>query len=653
MMVDLSIVIVQYNVKEFLTQCLDSIYQSKTDFSFEVIVVDNASADPGKDLILDRFPQTHWITNAQNVGFGKANNQGFEAAQGTYTLILNPDTVLKSNTIDRCVRYLQEHPEVGGLGIRGLDGSGQFLPESKRALPTPLVALWKISGLSALFPTSPLFAKYHLGHLDPKANHEVDILVGCFMMVPTSLLHEVGGFDPQYFMYGEDIDLSYELQKTGKKNVYFAESEIIHYKGESTKRGSLNYVRMFYQAMILFAKKQFSGSSAAAYSLLIYFGIYLRASLAVVARLAKSAFTPFLDAALLYVVLNATKTYWELNHRFVNGGSYPDTYTYYVQGTYVLFWILGLWLAGVYIRNNRPIVIIRSMLATTLVIGFAYGLLPEELRFSRALLVLGGLAGTALLLTYRALIALVTGKSLFERALTQPRILFYGSKEHAQVLDNLLAESRIVPSFLWHQEPIPDSRNSTLFNLVKVHRINELIIDAKSVSYDDLINILEALGSHTSVKTLLPDDGFIVGSDSSLTQGTAYRKRQQTADPHYLRQRRVFELTATLLLVLLAPVSALLALLVGRFSGWKRWFVQSGAVLAGKKSIVGYSEALAEKFKVPHLPPPIFDICSVLPSELDFLQNSQAIIEHYANEARLRTDLLHLWQLSNSNPVAD
>jgi len=215
---DLSIVIVNYNVKEFLTQCLDSIFRSQTQYSYEVIVVDNASKQEAQADILARFPQTVWVANSTNVGFGKANNQGFALAQGTYTLILNPDTVLAEDTLEKCLSHMMAHPEIGGLGIKGLDGSGKFLPESKRALPTPLVALWKISGLSALFPRSPIFARYHLGHLSPEQNHEVDILVGCFMLVPTALLLEVGGFDPRYFMYGEDIDLSYELLKTGKNN---------------------------------------------------------------------------------------------------------------------------------------------------------------------------------------------------------------------------------------------------------------------------------------------------------------------------------------------------------------------------------------------------------------------------------------------------
>lgn len=645
---ELSIVIVNYNVKEFLTQCLDSIFKSQTQYNYEVIVVDNSSRDSGRDEICSTFEHITWIDNSENVGFGRANNQGFSRAKGVYTLILNPDTVLQEDTLEKCISYLLAHPEVGGLGIKGLDGSGQFLPESKRALPTPLVALWKITGLSAIFPKSSVFARYHLGHLSPEENHEVDILVGCFMMVPTQLLLSVGGFDPQYFMYGEDIDLSYELQKTGHKNIYFSDSQIIHYKGESTKRGSLNYVRMFYKAMVLFAKKQFTGSSAAAYSLLIYSGIYLRATLAIVARLGKSTFTPLLDAAVLFAVLNTIKSYWEQNHRFINGGSYPDLYTYTIQGSYVLVWLFGLWLSGVYFKNNRPIVMVRSMIVTTLFIGFAYGLLPDELRFSRALLLLGALGGLSAMLGWRAVLSVLSGKPMFEGATKQPRILFFGSKYSKGALDDILQSSGIIPSFYW--EEVPNFNNDDwllkLQALVRLHRINELIVDVSEVSNTRLISILTSLGEQTSVKSLMPEQKFIIGSDSSLTQGTTYRKSQQTADPQYLRQRRVFEITATFLVVSLAPMTLVCALATGRFSAWKLWIRYSGHIMTGEKSLIGYSRSLSEKFNVPPLPHPIFDICSVLPSELDYMQNARAIVENYAIEARLRQDVLHLMQLS-------
>ena len=646
---DLSIVIVNYNVKEFLTQCLDSIYRSKTDYAFEVIVVDNASTNSGESRIMKAFPEVQWIANKENIGFGRANNQGFDAAKGTYTLILNPDTVVQEDTFQVCIEYLKTHPKVGGLGIKGIDGRGQFLPESKRGLPTPMTALWKITGLSRIFPKSSFFARYHMGHLDPNGNHKVDILVGCFMMVPTVLLREVGGFDPRYFMYGEDIDLSYELLKTGHENHYISDSQIIHYKGESTKRGSLNYVKMFYQAMIIFAKKQFSGSSALAYTLLIYLGIYLRAGLALLARLAKSAATPIIDILLLALTLDQLKTYWEHNHRFINGGSYPETYTYYVQGSYILFWLLALALSGVYTKNTRPAVIARAMAIATLVIGFFYGLLPEELRFSRALLLLGGLGGITMLILWRSIIGLLTGKHLFTLPVQRPRMLYLGSDSGKASLQKLLTENGIVPAFFQHDIAVANEplNLEKLEAKIQLYNINECVVESSAWPASVLMQIMSELGTLTNIKSLVAEGPYIVGSNSSLNQGETYGLgRFNTANTNYRRQKRLLDITLTLLLILTLPISGTLAAITGRTKGYINWLTYSGYIIAGKATLVGYATEAASKNHLPILPPPIFDIATGIPKVLNVSQSVSALVTNYAKEAELKSDLRQLWELS-------
>ena len=646
---DLSIVIVNYNVKEFLTQCLESIFRSKTDYAYEVIVVDNASTDSGESRTIKAFPEVQWIANKENVGFGRANNQGFEAAKGTYTLILNPDTVVQEDTLEVCIEYLRSHPEVGGLGIKGIDGTGQFLPESKRGLPTPMTALWKITGLSRIFPKSAFFARYHMGHLDPDGNHKVDILVGCFMMVPTLLLREVGGFDPRYFMYGEDIDLSYELLKTGHENHYISNSQIIHYKGESTKRGSLNYVKMFYQAMIIFAKKQFSGSSALAYTLLIYLGIYLRAGLALVARLAKSAATPIIDILLLALTLDQLKIYWEHNHRFINGGSYPDTYTYYVQGSYILFWLLALALSGVYTKNTRPAVIARSMAIATLVIGFFYGLLPEELRFSRALLLLGGLGGITMLILWRSIIGLLTGKHLFTLPVQRPRMLYLGSDSGKASLQKLLTENGIVPAFFLHDVAVGNEplNLEKLEAKIQLYNINECVVESNAWPASVLMRIMSELGTQTNIKSLVAGGPYIVGSNSSLNQGETYGLgRFNAADANYRRQKRLLDITLTLLLILTLPLSVTLAAITGRTKGCINWLLYSGKIITGKSTLVGYTAEAATKNHLPMLPAPIFDIATGIPKVLNVSQSVSTLVINYAKEAELKSDLRQLWELS-------
>lgn len=647
---DLSIVIVNYNVKGFLLQCLDSIYKSKTAFSFETIVVDNASVDGSEAAVRGSFPQVRWVANSTNVGFGKANNQGFKLAQGTYTLILNPDTVLREDTLERTLQYMQSHPNVGGLGIKGVDGHGEFLPESKRGLPTPLVALWKLTGLIKLFPKSPVFARYYMGHLDPNQNHEVDILVGCFMLVPTNLLLKVGGFDPRYFMYGEDIDLSYELLKQGKKNHYFADSQIIHYKGESTKRGSLNYVRMFYQAMVIFARKQFSGSSALLYTLLIYVGIYLRAFLALGARFSSKVAAPAVDALLLFFTLDALKNYWELNHRFIYGGSYPDFYTYYIQGSYVVAWIFGLWITGIYHHNSRPRALVRSFAWTTLLLGFIYGLLPEDLRFSRALLLLGALSGTTVLIAWRTIVGTLSGQPIFAKEKKQPRILFYGSEAQAHRTERILREISIFPQ-LFHRLSPSSALHPVLSDICLSLEITEFIVDGTTVSNEELMALMTKVPASTSVKTLLPGHDLIIGSNSSLSQGTVYGGHYYaTSRPTYLRQKRIATVLCTLAIWLFLPLFMALSLATKRHRALWHWLKNTPSLLLGKQTLVGYQNEISEEFSLPKLPHPLFDILTTIPATLSDSQIKKLHAENYAKDASLVTDFSFIHKISAKHP---
>ena len=281
----LSIIIVNYNVKYFLAHCLLSVLYASKNSQVEVFVVDNMSQDGSVEMVKEKFPWVILIANEENIGFAKANNQAVELSTGKYILYLNPDTIVPEDCFEKCIAYMDAHEKVGALGCRLIDGKGIFLPESKRGFPTAQAAFFKISGLSSIFKKSTFFNQYHLGFLSEHETNEVDVLVGCFMFCRKTVIDEVGSFDEEYFMYGEDIDLSYKIKQAGFSNVYFPETTVIHYKGESTKKGSLNYVKMFYQAMIIFAKKHFKNSQKGLFVMLIQFAIYLRAMLAFVTRI--------------------------------------------------------------------------------------------------------------------------------------------------------------------------------------------------------------------------------------------------------------------------------------------------------------------------------------------------------------------------------
>ncbi|MBT7035082.1 MAG: glycosyltransferase family 2 protein, partial [Lentimicrobiaceae bacterium] len=220
----LSIVIVNYNVEYFLDQCLNSVFKAMKNIDGEVFVVDNDSIDGSNEMVRKKYPDVKLIANKKNVGFSVANNQAIRISEGEYVLLLNPDTVVEHDTFEKCINFMDKNPDAGGLGVKMLDGSGKFLPESKRGLPTPSTAFYKMFGLSSLFPRSKRFAKYHLGHLDDNSIHKIEILPGAFMLLRKEALDKTGLLDEEFFMYGEDIDLSYRIIKAGYENYYYPET---------------------------------------------------------------------------------------------------------------------------------------------------------------------------------------------------------------------------------------------------------------------------------------------------------------------------------------------------------------------------------------------------------------------------------------------
>ena len=303
---DISIIIVSYNVRYFLRQCLESVWYSvrKSGLDVEVFVVDNDSSDHSVGYLRasfppHRFPRLHLIANTQNVGFGRANNQALRRAKGRYILFLNPDTIITEDTLSECFRFAESHDDLGALGVKMLSSHGTFSFESRRGLPTPWVAFCKMSGLCSLFPKSRRLGQYYMRYLDENHPAEIEIVSGAFMFCSHKALQTTGGFDEQFFMYGEDIDLSYRMVKEGYQNWYLPVN-MLHYKGESTKKDSMRYVKVFYEAMLIFYRKHFPRFRAVVYPF-IKLGVLVRQGLAVARRLFSRLFgkssTPIEDRA--------------------------------------------------------------------------------------------------------------------------------------------------------------------------------------------------------------------------------------------------------------------------------------------------------------------------------------------------------------------
>jgi GT2 family glycosyltransferase len=272
----LSVIIVNYNVKYFTEQCLYSVVKACKNLEAEIIVVDNNSTDDSYTFFINKFANVHFIWNKENIGFSKANNIGLRQATGRYILFLNPDTIVAEDCFEKCLDFYCAQNNIGAMGIRMIDGEGNFLRESKRSFPSISTSFFKLSGLTMLFPRSRIFARYYLGNMPNNINQQVPVLSGAFMMVEKKLLDVIGGFDETFFMYGEDIDLSYRIERAGFKNYYFSETTIVHFKGESTKKDNLQYVRLFYGAMDLFVQKHYSGIKSVLYRLFIHSALGLK-----------------------------------------------------------------------------------------------------------------------------------------------------------------------------------------------------------------------------------------------------------------------------------------------------------------------------------------------------------------------------------------
>jgi len=279
----LSVIIVNYNSKHLLENCLFSVQKAIQQVRSEIIVVDNNSTDGSKESLAPQFHEVKFVFNEKNVGFAKACNQGFKNSSGRYVLFLNPDTILSETSLTDCISFFETHADAGAIGVRMIDGDGNFLKESKRGEPTPSASFFKLFGLASIFPKTKTFAKYYEGHLPEQENNAVEVLSGAFMMVRREVFEKVNGFDEDFFMYGEDIDLSVRINRSGYKNYYLGKIRVTHLKGGSTTFDA-TYVKDFFGAMKLFVKKHYSDRSSLYISFLMA-GINFRKMLATVGLL--------------------------------------------------------------------------------------------------------------------------------------------------------------------------------------------------------------------------------------------------------------------------------------------------------------------------------------------------------------------------------
>jgi GT2 family glycosyltransferase len=640
----LSVVIVNYNVRYFLRLCLQSVKAAIDGVEAEVYVVDNNSSDDSVEMVKELFPWVKLIANKHNAGFGVANNQAITIAQGKYILLQNPDTIVAEDTYKRIIEFMELSPEAGGLGVKMIDGSGKFLPESKRGLPTPEVAFYKIFGLSLLFPRSKLFGKYHLGYLDNNEVQKVDVLSGAFMLIRKEVIDRIGAFDERFFMYGEDIDLSFRITEAGYKNFYYPGTSIIHYKGESTKKGSLNYVFVFYKAMIIFARKHFASQKAALFSLLINMAVYLRAFLALFFRFISLFVKPALDAVVMLLTMLVIIPGYE-SYKFEGAGQFPG-------GLYSinLPMYIGLWIAGLYFTNNyskpfpRFISLLYGMILGAVFISVVYAFLEESLRSSRALIIIGTAANCLMLFLYRWIWQIFSSRSFSFYNKASNRVLFIGDADGKDEFEKLLKKSNGRYELLGfagtrQEEELQNGflgHYTKLGKMLRLYKVNELVFTSTGIFTKEIIHFMEEHGKRFTYKIFDLNGQYALGSNSKNAAGELFTETPDfslsTSEARYNKR-----FTDIILTIFLVPLSPLVFWWLKRKKGL---LVNIFDVMRSRKTWVGY--ARADK-NLPQVKPHI--IKTTYESDPEMVRNTD--LQYARNYSSVRDVILILRNLAH------
>ena len=568
---DLSVVIVNYNVKAFLEQCLIAIERARGDLNIEIFVVDNASVDGSQAMVKKRFPYVELIENVQNVGFSTANNQALKRAEGEYILILNPDTLIQEDTLFVLKKRLDENPQIGAIGCKLLNPDGSYQINSRRSFPTPWVAFSRIIGLSRIFPKSRLFGRYNLTFLDPDLETEVDVLSGSLMMLRKKALDQVGYFDEEYFMYGEDIDLSYRIKKAGWKVVYAPQTKAIHYKGESTKRSEFSAITNFYTTMLIFIRKHFSGRYSFMLRMFLMLGIYMRAIMAFLWQTIKSLAPPLIDLAIILASL-----FVAIRIRFPH---YPIERFSIVLPIYAFVWLISIYLFRAYQRKA-------SYHLKPVLWGGIFGLLVnstftyffKQFAYSRIVVLISFFLIVLLTSMWRAVYRMV-GPGSRKGPLSRLRraIIIGAGTEGKRILSKLQArpdmhyeicgfvdfDAKSVGKEINGSEVLATTDN--IRDVIRVENINDVIFSSDRLTNAQILEtIIRAQGSGVNFR-IVPHEVEYIVAKSSVDDIDAVPLLDITgfAGPIDLMVKRVFDIVVATVTIVVSSPLLLINFLVG------------------------------------------------------------------------------------------
>ncbi len=593
----LSVIIVNYNVRHFLEQCLFSLQQAAKGMEAEIIVVDNHSSDNSISYLQPKFPQVNFIANNENLGFARACNLGLQKATGDHILFLNPDTILPEDCFTQCISFFTAHPDCGALGVKMMDGTGRFLKESKRAFPAAITSLFKLLGLASLFPHSKLFARYYLGHLHRDEAHEVDVLAGAFIMTKKEVLEITGSFDERFFMYGEDVDLSYRIRQAdcaatgGKyKNYYFPGTTIIHFKGESTRRGSLNYVRLFYRAMSIFVRKHYKGVKAGIYHFLLQAGIWLSAFFTALSIFIRRIGLPLVDAALMILSFWVMKLIW--NDYVRPDTEYQTRLLWIAFPSYTLLFLVTSFYAGLYDKVYKRIQLVRSLMIAFLVLLAGYSLLPEKFRFSRGIILFGSMLAFIMISLMRWL--LIRSHVIKDKnAETDKKTLIVADPEGYSQCIQLMEKAGYHEKVLG-RVGITGEDGGAIGNITRLQDLSGLVpfrelvfCQSNGLSFAQIIFLIGQSLRNRIYRIHASGSDSIVGSDSKTRSGETISRENgfNISQPYNKRLKKLIDTSFAIWGLLLFPVHIFLM---------KRpllFFSCCFSVITSKKTWIGYAAA--------------------------------------------------------------
>jgi len=599
-----SIIIVNFNVKNFLAQALRTIRKS-IDFAVqhrpyletEIIVVDNASDDGSIEMLRSHFPGVITIENKMNVGFARANNTALAQSRGDYMLLINPDTLVQEDTIHVMLTVFENNPEIGMAGCRILNPDGTLQLACRRGFPTPWVAFTKISGLSALFPKSKLFGKYNVTYRDHDESYEVDAISGSFMMIRRAVYEQVGGLDETFFMYGEDLDWCYRIQQTGWKIQYVADTQIIHYKGESTRRSDIDEIRTFYKAMSVFVEKNISRSPII--KGLLNATIWMRALLAWGNRSGYVLVPATVDLIMVNLALIAAEYIWLGRVFHFPDYAYP---TILIVPAMILISVIA-WMGG-YTKHRLSVSRSFIAVAITFVLVSAITFFFKDYAFSRMVVLISGTLSLLLIPGWRLFIRLfgrVSGVSgLFK--LSPRRTLIVGinplTPEIIKKLRKRIQESyRIVGIIDTTRQrvgenvfgiPVVGSINN-IGKVVKEYRISDVIFSPETLSYAEILSVISRSNDRSVNYKIIPTDMEVVIGKGAIDQldevpliEIEYRINKQINR----LTKRIFDVgLGMLLLVSIYPFRTLLVRRKNKNTG--HWIDMIPQIISGSMSFVG------------------------------------------------------------------